>query len=166
MNRANAVKTNAVRLLESAGIAFAVHEYPVDDGRIDARSIAEKLGRSTDEVFKTLVAESPAHEHFVFVIPAAGELDLKKAAQAAGRKSIEMIPQKQLFPLTGYVHGGCSQVGMKKLFPTFIDETAQLFEVMFVSGGKVGLNLEIAPDQLCSFIQAQYADLTKNQPEK
>ena len=162
MNRANAVKTNAVRLLESAGIDFTVHEYPVDDGRIDARSIAEKLGRSADEVFKTLVAESPAHDHFVFVIPAAGELDLKKAAQAADRKSIEMIPLKQLFPLTGYVHGGCSPVGMKKLFPTFIDETAQLFEVMFVSGGKVGLNLEIAPDVLCTFIQAQYADLTKN----
>ena len=162
MNRTNAVKTNAVRLLESAGIVFAVHEYPVDDGRIDARSIAEKLGRSTDEVFKTLVAESPAHEHFVFVIPAAGELDLKKAAQAADRKSIEMIPLKQLFPLTGYVHGGCSPVGMKKLFPTFIDETAQLFDAMFVSGGKVGVNLEIAPDILCSFIQAQYADLTKN----
>ena len=162
MNRANAVKTNAVRLLESAGVAFTVHEYPVDDGRIDARSIAEKLGRSTDEVFKTLVAESPAHEHFVFVIPAAGELDLKKAAQAADRKSIEMIPLKQLFPLTGYVHGGCSPVGMKKLFPTFIDETAQLFDVMFVSGGKIGVNLEIAPDVLCSFVQARYVDLTKN----
>ena len=162
MNRTSTVKTNAVRLLESAGIVFAVHEYPVDDGRIDARSIAEKLGRTTDEVFKTLVAESPAHEYFVFVIPAAGELDLKKAAQAAGRKSIEMIPQKQLFPLTGYVHGGCSPVGMKKLFPTFIDETAQLFDVMFVSGGKVGLNLEIAPDRLCGFLPAQYADLTRN----
>ena len=162
MNRVNAVKTNAVRLLESAGVVFAVHEYPVDDGRIDARSIAEKLGRTTDEVFKTLVAESPAHEYFVFVIPAAGELDLKKAALAAGRKSIEMIPQKQLFPLTGYVHGGCSPVGMKKLFPTFIDETAQLFDVMFVSGGKVGLNLEIDPEVLRTFIQAEYADLTKN----
>ena len=162
MSRTSNVKTNAVRLLESAGIVFAAHEYPVEDGRIDARSIAEKLGRSPDEVFKTLVAESPAHEHFVFVIPAAGELDLKKAAAAANRKSIDLIPLKQLFPLTGYVHGGCSPVGMKKLFPTFIDETAQLFEVMFVSGGKVGLNLEIAPDVLSSLIQARYADLTKN----
>ena len=166
MSRTSAVKKNAVRLLESAGFVFTAHEYPVDDGLIDARSIARKLGRTPDEVFKTLVAETPAHEYFVFVIPAAGELDLKKAAQAAGRKSIDMIPQKTLFPLTGYVHGGCSPVGMKKLFPTFIDETAQLFEVMFVSGGKVGLNLEIAPDRLCSFIQAQYADLTKNQPDK
>jgi len=162
MSRTSVVRTNAVRLLESAGILFSAHEYPVEDGRIDARSIAEKLGRSEDEVFKTLVTETPAHEYFVFVIPAAGELDLKKAALAAGRKSIDMIPLKQLFPLTGYVHGGCSPVGMKKQFPTFIDETAQLFDVIFVSGGKVGLNLEIAPDRLCGFVSAQYADLTRN----
>ena len=162
MSRTSSVKTNAVRLLESAGIVFAAHEYPVEDGRIDARSIAEKLGRTPDEVFKTLVAENPAHEYFVFVVPAAGELDLKKVAQAAGCKSINLIPQKQLFPLTGYVHGGCSPVGMKKLFPTFIDETAQLFDVIFVSGGKVGLNLEIPPDVLCFQCQARYADLTKN----
>ena len=162
MSRTSVVRTNAVRLLESAGILFSAHEYPVEDGRIDARSIAEKLGRSEDEVFKTLVTETPAHEYFVFVIPAAGELDLKKAALAAGRKSIDMIPLKQLFPLTGYVHGGCSPVGMKKLFPTFIDETAQLFDVIFVSGGKIGLNLEIAPDLLCGFVSAQYADLTRN----
>ncbi len=162
MSRTSVVRTNAVRLLESAGILFSAHEYPVEDGRIDARSIAEKLGRSEDEVFKTLVTETPAHEYFVFVIPAAGELDLKKAALAAGRKSIDMIPLKQLFPLTGYVHGGCSPVGMKKQFPSFIDETAQLFDVIFVSGGKVGLNLEIAPDRLCGFVSAQYADLTRN----
>ena len=99
MSRTSAVKTNAVRLLESAGIVFSAHEYPVDDGLIDAKSIARKLGRTPDEVFKTLVAETPAHEYFVFVIPAAGELDLKKAAQAAQRKSIDMIPLKQLFPL-------------------------------------------------------------------
>ena len=158
MSRTSVVRTNAVRLLESAGIVFSAHEYPVEDGRIDGRSIAEKLGRSEDEVFKTLVTETPAHEYFVFVIPAAGELDLKKAALAAGRKSIDMIPLKQLFPLTGYVHGGCSPVGMKKQFPTFI----QLFDVIFVSGGKIGLNLEIAPDLLCDFVSAQYADLTRN----
>ena len=162
MSRIASVKTNAIRLLESAGTVFIAHEYPTDDGLIDARSIARKLGRTPDEVFKTLVTETPAHEHFVFVIPAAGELDLKKAALAANRKSIEMIPQKQLFPLTGYVHGGCSPLGMKKIFPTFIDETAQLFDVIFVSGGKIGLNLEIAPDLLCGFIPAQYADLTRN----
>ena len=159
MSRTSAVKTNAVRLLESAGIVFTAHEYPVDDGMIDAKSIARKLGRTPDEVFKTLVAETPAHEYFVFVIPAAGELDLKKAAQAAQRKSIDMIPLKQLFPLTGYVHGGCSPVGMKKLFPTFIDETAILFEKIFVSGGKVGLNLEIAPEDLAGFVPAEFADL-------
>ena len=162
MSRTSVTKTNAIRLLESAGISFTASEYPVDDGRIDAKSIAEKIGRSQDEVFKTLVAESPAHEHFVFVVPAAGELDLKKAAHASGQKSIEMIPQKQLFPLTGYIHGGCSPVGMKKLFPTFIDETAILFDTICVSGGRVGLNLAIVPDVLREFVHAEFYDLTKS----
>ena len=162
MSRTSVTKTNAIRLLESAGISFTAYEYPVDDGRIDAKSIAEKIGRSQDEVFKTLVAESPAHEHFVFVVPAAGELDVKKAAHASGQKSIEMIPQKQLFPLTGYIHGGCSPVGMKKLFPTFIDETAILFDTICVSGGRVGLNLAIVPDVLREFIHAEFYDLTKS----
>ena len=161
MSRTSVTKTNAIRLLESAGISFTASEYPVDDGRIDAKSIAEKIGRSQDEVFKTLVAESPAHEHFVFVVPAAGELDLKKAAHASGQKSIEMIPQKQLFPLTGYIHGGCSPVGMKKLFPTFIDETAILFDTICVSGGRVGTNLAIEPETLAKFIGADFADLAK-----
>ena len=162
MSRTSVTKTNAIRLLASAGISFTAYEYPVDDGRIDAKSIAEKIGRSQDEVFKTLVAESPAHEHFVFVVPAAGELDLKKAAHASGQKSIEMIPQKQLFPLTGYIHGGCSPVGMKKLFPTFIDETAILFDTICVSGGRVGLNLAIVPDVLREFVHAEFYDLTKS----
>lgn len=162
MSRTSVTKTNAIRLLESAGIPFTAYEYPVDDGRIDAKSIAGKIGRSQDEVFKTLVAESPAHEHFVFVVPAAGELDLKKAAHASGQKSIEMIPQKQLFPLTGYIHGGCSPVGMKKQFPTFIDETAILFDTICVSGGRVGLNLAIVPDVLREFVHAEFYDLTKS----
>ena len=138
MSRTSVTKTNAIRLLESAGISFTAYEYPVDDGRIDAKSIAEKIGRSQDEVFKTLVAESPAHEHFVFVVPAAGELDLKKAAHASGQKSIE------------------------KLFPTFIDETAILFDTICVSGGRVGLNLAIVPDVLREFIHAEFYDLTKS----
>ena len=108
------VKTNAVRLVESAGVPHRVYEYDVSDGRIDALAIAEKIGRPPEEVFKTLVAEAPGHEHFVFIVPAVSELDLKKAARAVGRKSIELIPQKQLLPLTGYVHGGCSPLGMKK----------------------------------------------------
>ena len=154
-------KTNALRLLSAAEIDFTVYTYEVEDGQIDARSMARKIGRSQDEVFKTLVAESPLHEHFVFVIPASGELDLKKAARVSGQKSIELIPQKQLFPLTGYIHGGCSPVGMKKLFPTFIDETAMLYDKICVSGGRVGLNIAVVPDELAQVIGAEFADIAK-----
>lgn len=154
-------KTNAMRLLECAKVAYVAYEYDVSDGRIDALAIAEKIKRSPDEVFKTLVTESPGHEHFVFVVPAASELDLKKAARISGQKSIDLIPLKQLLPLTGYIHGGCSPLGMKKLFPTFIDESATLFETICVSGGKVGLNLAISPDELAQTIGAEFADITK-----
>ena len=154
-------KTNALRLLESGAVDFTVYTYEVEDGLIDAKSMARKIGRSQDEVFKTLVAESPAHEHFVFVIPAAGELDLKKAARISAQKSIALIPQTQLFPLTGYIHGGCSPVGMKKLFPTFIDETALIFDTICVSGGRIGLTLCLNPETLCEFIHGSFADLTR-----
>ena len=155
-----AEKTNAIRLLENGNVPFRFYEYDVSDGRIDGKSIAEKIGESPDQVFKTLVTQAPpGKDYFVFVVPASGELDLKKAAKACGRKSIEMIPQKLLFPLTGYIHGGCSPVGMKKQFPTFIDETAILFEEIFVSGGKVGLNLKISPEDLAGFVNADFADL-------
>ena len=155
------VKTNAMRLIESAKTAYHAYEYDVSDGRIDALAIAEKIGRSADEVFKTLVVEAPGHEYFVFVVPAASELDLKKAARAAGRKSIDLIPQKQLLPLTGYVHGGCSPLGMKKLFPTFIDESAILCETMCVSGGRIGLNLALQPEDLAGLVNAEFADIAK-----
>lgn len=154
-------KTNAMRLAETAGARYCAYEYDVSDGRIDALSIAEKIGRSPDEVFKTLVTEAPGHEYFVFVVPAASELELKKAARAAGKKSIDLIPQKQLLPLTGYVHGGCSPLGMKKVFPTFIDESAILFETVCVSGGRIGLNLAFAPEELAGLINAEFADITK-----
>ena len=154
------MKSNAMRLLEENNIAFVPHEYDISDGEIDANSIARKLGKSTDEVFKTLVTEAPGPEYYVFVVPAAGELKLKKAAKAAKVKSIEMIPLKKLLPLTGYVHGGCSPVGMKKKFPTFLDESAILFDRIFVSGGYVGLNLEIAPEELAGFVNAEFADIT------
>ena len=155
------VKTNAVRLLENAGIDFTAHEYSVSDGEIDAQSIARKLNVEGDRVFKTLVTETPDREHFVFVVPAIASLNLKKAAKTAGVKSIAMIKQKELLGLTGYVHGGCSPVGMKKQFPCFIDETAILYERIFVSGGKVGLNLEIAPEDLAGFVSAEFADLAQ-----
>ena len=154
-------KTNALRLAESAGLDFEAFEYDISDGRIDANSIAEKLGRTPEEVFKTLVTQAPGKEYFVFIVPAAGELDLKKAAKAAGKKSIEMIPMKELLPLTGYVHGGCSPLGMKKLFPTFIDETAQLFDRIWVSGGRVGLNISVPPEALTELINAHFADIAK-----
>ena len=156
---ASQVKTNAVRLLENAGIKFTAFEYDVSDGEIDGLSIARKLGVESDQVFKTLVAENPDKEHFVFIVPACASLNLKKAARSAGAKSIAMIKQKELLPLTGYIHGGCSPIGMKKLFPTFIDETAILFEEIFVSGGKVGLNLKISPEDLAGFVSAEFADL-------
>lgn len=154
-------KTNVLRLLEAGKITHLTHEYAVDDGKIDAVSIAVKLGVEPERVFKTLVTESPDHEHFVFVIPSIAHLDLKKAAHAAQKKNIEMIKAKELLPLTGYIHGGCSPVGMKKLFPTWIDETAILFDRILVSGGRVGLNLEINPDELAEFVPAKFADLTK-----
>lgn len=157
-----AEKTNAIRLLENGNVPFHFYEYDVSDGRIDGKSIAEKIGESPDQVFKTLVTQAPpGKDYFVFVVPASGELDLKKAAKACGRKSIEMIPQKLLFPLTGYIHGGCSPIGMKKLFPTFIDETAILFDKICVSGGRIGTNLGLNPEELAAFINAQFVDLTK-----
>ena len=157
-----AEKTNAIRLLENGNVPFRFYEYDVSDGRIDGKSIAEKIGESPDQVFKTLVTQAPpGKDYFVFVVPASGELDLKKAAKACGRKSIEMIPQKLLFPLTGYIHGGCSPIGMKKLFPTFIDETAILFDKICVSGGRIGTNLGLNPEELADFINAQFVDLTK-----
>lgn len=152
-------KTNALRLLENASIAFEAFEYDVSDGAIDGQSIARKLGVEPEQVFKTLVATSGPREYKVFIVPAAATLNLKKAAKAAGVKSIEMIPQKDLLPLTGYIHGGCSPVGMKKVFPTYIDETAILYDAIFVSGGKVGLNIKIAPEDLAGFVPAEFADL-------
>jgi len=158
----NHAKTNALRLLEAEGIAFTPYEYDISDDRIDAVSVAAKLDAPPEQVFKTLVTASPDHEHFVFIIPGDAELDLKKAARATGKKSIEMIKAKELLPLTGYVHGGCSPVGMKKTFPTRIDESAILFDRIFGSGGRLGLNLAIAPETLAGFISADFADLTKN----
>ena len=156
-----AAKTNALRIVESAGISFKAYEYDISDGMIDAVSIARKIGRETGGVFKTLVTEDPHHEYFVFVVPSDCELDLKKAARLSGKKSIDLIPSRQLLPLTGYVHGGCSPVGMKKLFPTFIDETAVLYDEICVSGGRVGLNIAVNPEALAELVKAQFADICK-----
>ena len=155
-------RTNVSRLLEASGISCTEHHYDTSDGAIDAVSVARKLGEAPEQVFKTLVTVSDRHDHFVFVVPAADELDLKKAARAAGRKSIEMLPLKQLLPLTGYVHGGCSPVAMKKKFPTVIDETAQLFDRICVSAGCVGCNIAVEPLTLAKFLDARFFDIVKD----
>ena len=156
----------ASQTMEAMAVTGAVVDIPifmplVGFDKEEIVSIARKIGRSPDEVFKTLVTEDPKHEHFVFVVPAAGELDLKKAAKVSGKKSIDLIPSKQLLNLTGYIHGGCSPVGMKKSFPTFIDESAILYDTICVSGGRVGLNVAIAPEQLAGLVEAEFADLCK-----
>lgn len=156
------IKTNVERLLENAGIPFTPYEYDVSDGALDAVSIAKKIGKDPDQVFKTLVTEAPGPEYYVFVIPGPATLDLKKAARAAKVKSIAMIPQKKLLPLTGYLHGGCSPIGMKKILPTFLDETAILYETICVSAGKIGTNVELNPESLAEYISAPMTDLTVN----
>lgn len=153
-------KTNAMRILESENIDFEIIEYSTEDG-IGGVDVAEKLGEDKERVFKTLVTESKERENFVFVVPVSSELDLKKAAKASGSKKIEMIPQKKLLPLTGYVHGGCSPVGMKKEFKTFIDSSAENLDFFYVSGGKVGMQIKLNPKELVNLIDGEFADIKK-----
>ena len=152
-------KTNAMRILEQAGVDYVPHFY--DDGVDKGEEVAALVGKSADEVFKTLVTVGSDRKNYVFVIPVNRTLDLKKAARAAGVKSVEMLKQKDLFSLTGYVHGGCSPVGMKKKFPTVIDETAQLFDHICVSAGCVGCNIAVEPVALARFIDAEFFDIVK-----
>ncbi|MDR3270525.1 MAG: Cys-tRNA(Pro) deacylase [Peptococcaceae bacterium] len=152
-------KTNAVRLLEAAGISFIAREYDVSDGAISGVAVAVKIGLEPELVFKTLVTEGKNTGYHVFVIPSHTELDLKKAAQAAGDKYVEMIKSRELEPKTGYIHGGCSPIGMKKQFPTFIDETAELYDTIYVSGGRVGLQIAVAPSDLARMTRATFCDL-------
>ena len=153
-------KTNAMRILESENIDFEIIEYSTKDG-IGGVDVAERLGEDKDRVFKTLVTESKEGENFVFVVPVSSELDLKKAAKASGSKKVEMIPQKKLLPLTGYVHGGCSPVGMKKEFKTFIDSSAENLDFFYVSGGKVGMQIKLNPKELVNLIDGEFADIKK-----
>jgi Cys-tRNA(Pro)/Cys-tRNA(Cys) deacylase len=152
-------KTNALRIIEAAGVPFAVHEYDASDGKIDGASVAAKIGREPEAVFKTLVTAGKTTGLNVFIIPVTCELDLKKAAVAAGDKYIEMIKSKDLESQTGYIHGGCSPIGMKKHFPTYIEETAQLLDTMIVSAGRIGLQVEIAPPALANMSAAEFRDL-------
>ena len=152
-------KTNVMRVLEQQGIPYTPHTYPTD-GAIDAVSVAGYLGQDADCVFKTLVAQGASGAYYVFDIPAADTLDLKKAAKAVGEKSVTMLPQKQLFPLTGYVHGGCSPIGMKKRFPTVFHETVEIIDAICVSAGRVGAQVELEPAALLAVTGASVADLT------
>ena len=150
-------KTNVMRLLDNAKIAYIPHEY--DKNLVDGKNIAKILNEDEEAVFKTLVTRGNNKEYFVFCIPVSKTLNLKKAAKCVDVKSIEMIAQKELLPLTGYIHGGCSPIGMKKKFKTYIDETALIFDHIYVSGGRVGYQIEIEPNLLKEFVNAHYVDL-------
>lgn len=154
-------KTNAMRILDSKKIEYSEIEYDASSG-ISALDVAKSTGEDPSTIYKTLVTVSREKEHFVFVVPSEKELDLKKAATAAGTKNIEMIPQKELLPLTGYVHGGCSPVGMKKEFKTFLDSSAKDKEYIFISGGKIGIQIKINPNDLVGAIDGKYFEISKD----
>ena len=151
-------KTNVMRVLDSRKIAYTPHFYEADPSRTGAQ-IAALLGEDPAHVFKTLVTAGRPGKYYVFVIPVEEELNLKKAAAAVGEKSVGMLPQKELLPLTVYVHGGCSPIGMKKAFPTFVHQSAEKLDRMFVSGGRVGCQIELAPEALQSLTRHRYQDL-------
>ncbi|MFF2479376.1 Cys-tRNA(Pro) deacylase [Paenibacillus sp. NPDC058071] len=153
-------KTNAMRMLERAKVPYRIHHYDNEDGQIHGEAVAVKIGKQPNQVFKTLVAHQGA-SLYVFVIPVAEELDLKNAARAAGAKKIEMLPVKELLQSTGYVRGGCSPIGMKKLYPTFIDSSAEAQDTIAVSAGKIGCQMELAPGQLAAQTKARFTPLIK-----
>ena len=158
MSRKKETKTNAMRILDAAGVDHQIHVFEAD-GTMTGVEIAQMLGEEPEHVFKTLVTIGKSKEHYVFMVPVAEELDLKKAAKAAGEKSIEMVKSRELFDLTGYVHGGCSPLGMKKFFTTFIDETCVLFDTVLFSGGRIGTQIEMSFDDLASVIDITPVDL-------
>ena len=153
-------KTNVMRVLEQHKIAYTAHEYPHGKEAVDGVTVAQLLGQDVRRVFKTLVARGKSGGYHVFVIPVAAELDLKKAAKAAGEKSVELVHVKELLGLTGYVRGGCSPVGMKKAFPTVFDASVQDIPTVIVSAGKIGYQLECAPVDLMALVRATAASIT------
>ena len=153
-----AEKTNALRLLAQRKIPFVTHDY-TDSGAVAGPDVAAALGEDPERVFKTLVTVGKSGQHYVFVLPVTKELDLKKAAAAVKEKNVAMLPQKELLPLTGYVHGGCSPIGMKKLFPTVLHDSAGALESLCVSGGRIGLQVELAPGDLKALVPYTLADI-------
>lgn len=156
----NRIKTNAMRMLDSAGIPYETAEYEVDEADLSGLHIAQQTGLDPDCVFKTLVARGDKTGIAVFCIPVGAELDLKKCAVVSGNKSVQMVHVKELLGLTGYIRGGCSPVGMKKKYPTFLDETAILFDTIAVSGGMRGVQIILDPQALARFSEASLCDLT------
>ena len=154
-------KTNAIRILEKQGIAYEALAYDAGDGHIDGVSVAAKVGWDPAHVYKTLVLRGSDKNHYVAVIPVAAELDLKKTAKAFGVKSIDLIPVAELLPLTGYVRGGCSPIGMKKDFPLCLDRSAEGLAFILVSGGRIGTQIKLDPHQLMTVRRARSADLLK-----
>ena len=152
-------KTNAMRILESMGFQYQVYSYESSDGKIDGISVAEKIGKTPEQVYKTILVKGMGREPYVFVLPVDAELPLKKAAAITGEKKLEMLPVKELLPWTGYMRGGCSPVGMKKKYKTYLDERALLLDEVIVSAGKVGLQIGLAPAALVRAVEARVEKL-------
>jgi Cys-tRNA(Pro)/Cys-tRNA(Cys) deacylase len=158
---AKEIKTNAMRILDSNKIEYKTHNYENKDNKIDGVAVAHKIGKDVDSVFKTLVTQGHSKEFYVFVIPVAEELDMKKASKVASEKNIELIHVKDINKITGYIRGGCSPLGMKKVFKTFIQEEALLFDTITFSGGKIGAQIEINPNDLGKVIECEFVDTIK-----
>ena len=154
-------KTNAARILDRLHIPYELIDYVVDESDLGAQHIASQLGEDINQVFKTLVLQGDKTSYFVCVIPGNEEVDLKKAAKVTGNKKCDLIPMKELLPLTGYMRGGCSPIGMKKSFPTYLHETAEFFDTIYVSAGVRGLQFKIAPSDLAIAANATIADLVQ-----
>ena len=154
-------KTNVMRVLDQKKVPYTPHHYAHPDGAVDGASVAALIDRDPAAVCKTLVTQGASKKYYVFVIPVLKELDLKAAAKAVGEKSIEMIKQAQLLPLTGYVHGGCSPVGMKKQFPTVLDQSVEGLDTITVSAGKIGSQVELAPAALAGLVRGCFAPVSK-----
>lgn len=154
-------KTNAMRILDKEKVDYEMLTYNGDDGKIDGISVAKKIDKNIEMVYKTLITQGASLAYYVFVIPVNLELDLKKAAKKVGEKKVEMIPVKDIMKVSGYIRGGCSPIGMKKLYPTFIDQSAQLLDTVIVSGGKIGVQIEVRLEDLVKNAKAQLADLIK-----
>lgn len=160
MAKQKMTKTNAVRILEQQKIAYSLMEYTVEDNQIDGVSVAKKVDHPVSHVFKTLIATAGTGKFFIFVIPVSQELNLKACAKVAGEKKIEMLHVKDLLSTTGYIRGGCSPVGMKKLYPTFVDESASELTYVVVSAGKIGMQVKLAPQDLIRVTKGKFANLT------